>query len=225
MFRDLRRLISTRPMMLPALAATAVLLAACGPANSGAAPAVSASPAASAPTTATAPTTDSAPTTAASSSPSPTAGGPTTAAANTAACTTKGLSIDIVEASGGAAAGSNYLLVRFKNTGTTACTLYGWPGVSLVGDGNGTQLGAAAQRVQSGERRTVTVQPGKRTTALLQVSNAGNYPKKTCGPVTADGFRIYVPNQKAAVYVARKTPACSKSGVTLLHIAPVGTSG
>ncbi len=197
MFRDLRWL-----MTLPALAATAAFIAGCAPASNGAA--TSPAPAAS---------------TSAVPASTPASEGAI------GACTTKNLAIDIVEASGGAAAGSNYLLVRFKNTGQTACTLYGWPGVSLVGDGNGTQLGAAAERVRGNDRRTVTVQPGKRTTALLQVSNAGNYPKKTCGPVTADGFRIYPPNQKAAVYVALGTPACSKSKVALLHIAPVGTSG
>ncbi len=133
--------------------------------------------------------------------------------------------MDIIKAGGGGAAGSNYLLVRFGNTTGKPCTLYGWPGVSLVGDGNGTQLGAAAKRVQGGDRHTVTIRPGKRTTALLRVSNAGNYSRSDCDPVDADGFRIYAPDAKDAVYVKRKTPACRKSGVALMDIAPVGTSG
>lgn len=131
----------------------------------------------------------------------------------------------VTEAEGGAAAGSNYLLIEFTNTGDAPCTLYGWPGVSLVGHRNGTQLGAPARRVRSEDRRTVTLQPGKKTTALLRVTNAHNYSEVQCGPTTADGFRIYVPGQTAAVYVARKTPACSKDLVTLIDIAPVGTSG
>ncbi|GAA3604335.1 DUF4232 domain-containing protein [Microlunatus ginsengisoli] len=131
----------------------------------------------------------------------------------------------VTEAEGGAGAGSNYLLITFRNSGSTSCTLYGWPGVSLVGDGNGAQLGAAAVRVQSDQRRKITVRPGKQTTALLQVAEAGNYASADCDPATADGFRIYVPNQTAASYVARSTPACRKSGAKLLQIAPVGTSG
>jgi hypothetical protein len=133
--------------------------------------------------------------------------------------------VGVTEASGGAAAGSNYLLVTFRNTSGHPCTLYGWPGVSLVGGGTGTQLGAAALRVDSGARKTITLQPGKQTTALLQVAQAGNFSTSACDPATADGFRIYVPNQKAAVYVKKGTPACRKSGAALLHISPVGTSG
>ena len=159
-----------------------------------------------------------------SASTSPSAGS-SPSGVGTAACTTGDLKLGIAEASGGAAAGSNYLLITFRNTSSAPCTLYGWPGVSLVGDGNGTQLGAAAVRVDSGAQKTVTLQPGKQTTALLQVAQAGNYSSSACDPATADGFRIYVPNQKAAVFVKKSTPACRKSGAALLHISPVGTSG
>ena len=145
--------------------------------------------------------------------------------AGTAACTTGDLQLGITEASGGAAAGSNYLLVTFGNTAGHPCTLYGWPGVSLVGGGNGTQLGAPAVRVDSAARKTITLQAGKQTTALLQVTQAGNFSTSACDPATADGFRIYVPNQKAAGYVKKSAPACRKSNAALLHISPVGTSG
>lgn len=99
------------------------------------------------------------------------------------------MQVSIVEAEGGAAAGSNYLLVQFRNTASIACTLYGWPGVSLVGDGNGTQLGAPASRVQADDRKVVRIAPGKQATALLRVTQAGNY-KDNCELVTADGIRI-----------------------------------
>ncbi len=160
--------------------------------------------------------------TAAPATPSDTGASASPSETDAPACTTDDLAVSIAEAPGGGAAGSNYLVVRFRNTSSAACSLYGWPGVSLVGDGNGTQLGAAASRVQPEARRVVGIEPGKQTTALLRVTQAGNY-GDSCEAATADGFRIYVPNQKSAVYVARKTPACRNKSIKLMEIAPVGT--
>jgi hypothetical protein len=171
----------------------------------------------------TAPVTSTASSSSSSSgAPAGTSGSASESGATVPPCTTGDLDVSLAEAEGGAAAGSNYLLVQFRNTAAIACTLYGWPGVSLVGDGNGTQLGAPASRVQPDDRRIVRIEPGKQATALLRVTQAGNY-GHSCDLVSADGFRIYVPDQTAAVFVTRKTPACRKKGVELMEIAPVGT--
>ncbi len=115
--------------------------------------------------------------------------------------------------------------MSFTNHSGSSCALYGYPGVSFVGDGNGTQLGAAARRSSDGKERTVDLGAGETTTALLQIANAGNFDAKSCAPTTSDGFRVYPPASKTSAYVSYKTQACQRSGARQLSVSPVGTSG
>lgn len=63
-------------------------------------------------------------------------------------------------ADGGGSAGHYELEIVLENEGADPCTLQGWPGVSFVGDGDGTQLGGAdGLRVYPpGEKRSLLVQ-------------------------------------------------------------------
>ena len=125
----------------------------------------------------------------------------------------------------GAAAGSTYDTIRLTNTGTATCTLYGYPGVSLVGHGNGTQIGAAARRDHGFTPKTVTVRGGASTTFVVQVTQAANYPKSDCDPTPADGLRIYPPGTKAALYLPLKSATgCAKTSVDVLTVRPVGAT-
>src|SRR6187402_1498905 len=96
-------------------------------------------------------------------------------------CSTAHLKGSIAEDNGGGAAGSVYEKIVLKNTGKHSCTLQGWAGVSLVGHGNGTQLGAAAKKDRSGLHATITIHPGKTAKIPLRVVQAANYPESTCG--------------------------------------------
>ncbi|QKE83683.1 DUF4232 domain-containing protein [Arthrobacter sp. NEB 688] len=149
----------------------------------------------------------------------------TSAAGRVGRCTVANLDVGVREPSGGAAAGSTYLLVAFRNTGSRSCVLDGFPGVSFVGKGDGTQLGAAAER--TGSARTVTLAPGRSTTSLLQVANAGSYPQRSCAPTTADGFRVYPPGSTEAAFVRQSVQACqgSTGSSPQLVVSSVGTSG
>ena len=123
------------------------------------------------------------------------------------------------------AAGSLYDTVRLTNSGATTCSLYGYPGVSLVGHGNGTQVGAAATRDRSVRPTTVTVRPGASTTFVVRRTQALNYPRATCAPTPADGYRIYPPDQAAALYLPlRDATGCATTTVHLLTVRPVGTT-
>lgn len=128
---------------------------------------------------------------------------------------------------GGGAAGSNYVLLTFKNRSGSTCTLYGYPGVSFVGKDNGTQLGVPAVRNRSGTPTNVKLVSGATTTALLQIANAGNYDAKQCAPTTADGFRVYPPGSRTSAYVAFPAQACQRDpgSSKQLSVSPVGTSG
>jgi hypothetical protein len=123
------------------------------------------------------------------------------------------------------AAGSVYDTVRLQNTGPDPCSLFGYPGVSLVGHGNGTQIGSAAQRDRSVPPRPVMVRAGGSTTFIVRLVQAGNYPRATCVPTPADGFRIYPPGNTAALYLPLKgATGCASTSVDLLTVRPVGAT-
>lgn len=140
-----------------------------------------------------------------------------------ARCSAGHLDVGLRTPDGAGAAGSTYLLLTFRNTGGDACRLSGFPGVSFVGKGNGTQLGAPAER--TGSAMAVTLAPAATTTALLRVVDAGVYPSRSCAPTTADGLRVYPPGSTDAAYVAHPLQACqgSTGSSPQLTVSSVGT--
>lgn len=134
----------------------------------------------------------------------------TVAAATTASrCTVRQLSLRLGTA--GHAAGSTYRPIVFTNTGTTACTLRGYPGVSYVAPRTAAQVGAAAFRDSAVPVQTVMLSPGGHAAALVQFVNYLNYPASTCVAKPVSGLRVYPPGSTSAAYIAfaHVTRACS----------------
>lgn len=179
-------------------------------------------------------TVTAAPTTGSSSAPPAGSSAPSTAPTPTAApsstggtaagdpaggrCDTGSLTGSIESGSGGAA-GSTYVHLALRNTGSSTCTLQGWPGVSFVGGGDGSQIGAAATRATESPHPTVTLAPGAVAVAPLQVATAADYPTEKCQPIAADGFRVYPPGSKESLFV-RDTDftACRSADAGLLSV-------
>ncbi|MDQ8045144.1 MAG: DUF4232 domain-containing protein [Solirubrobacteraceae bacterium] len=138
------------------------------------------------------------------------------------ACASANLKASLDFTTGGGAAGSTTGNLVLTNTGSSSCTLYGYPGVSFV-DGGGKQLGAAAAR-SGAAAKTVTVRAGDAAFAELKIADVLNYDDATCGRTTATGFRVYPPGEKAALFVERSTKACTKD-VAVLTVGPVSTDG
>lgn len=134
-------------------------------------------------------------------------------------CPTSDLQVRLGTSNG--AAGSTYLPIVFTNTGTVACTLYGYPGVSLAAGNPPAQVGAAAARNANQAPKLVTLAPGGAANATLQVTNAGNYPAATCSPTPASTLVVYPPNQTASVAVPFSTTGCAARGVNILHVSVV----
>ena len=149
--------------------------------------------------------------TASSSSATPSPSGP-------ARCTTTDLRVALTGGEG--AAGSTYYELTLTNTSGQACRTGGFGGVSLVGDGSGTQIGAPADRTETGKVRAITLQPDGQAKATLRVTNAENYSPSKCDPAPAEGFRIYPPNETHAAYVAQGSTGCRKDTVHLLTLTP-----
>ncbi|MCS6561359.1 DUF4232 domain-containing protein [Curtobacterium flaccumfaciens] len=124
-----------------------------------------------------------------------------------------------IEAGSGGAAGSVIVHLVLENTGSTTCTVQGWPGVSFVGGGTGKQIGAAAVAEKSSPHPTVTLAPGKTAVAPLKIVRAENYPAGDCSPQTPDGFRVYPPGSKQSLFVKDTDyQACASADASLLSV-------
>lgn len=122
-----------------------------------------------------------------------------------------------------AGAGSLHYRVLFTNTGGTTCVLRGTPGVSVVGDGNGTQLGKAATSIQSGVK-TVSLQAGDSVSAQLKVTNIGTNggPLSGCTVQQGDGYRVYPPHSTRAFFVQDPKAVACAQGPVFMSVGPVG---
>ena len=135
-------------------------------------------------------------------------------------CQTPELAGSLVPVEGGAGAGHYEIEVVLKNEAPDECWLQGWPGVSFVGDGDGTQIGEAATFDRSSPHETVTLAPGGSAHAVVRVSNAENYGDE-CGQTPADGLRIYPPGEKRSLFVRNDQltlTACADSDESLLQV-------
>jgi uncharacterized protein DUF4232 len=147
----------------------------------------------------------------------------TSGTAGLTACGASSLRVAVDSGQAGGAAGSTYVPVTFTNTSSSACGMYGFPGVSFVSadDSAGHQIGAAAQQNAQFAKQPVKLPAGGVAHAWLQVAEAGNYPAASCGPVTAHWLRVFAPGQTAAIYVSHSFDACSSSSAPLLTVMPV----
>lgn len=112
-------------------------------------------------------------------------------------CTAAGIDLSIGEGDG--AMGSVYYPLVFTNTGDDECTLAGFPGVSYVTGGDGTQLGGSAEW-EGPEGDVVTVAPGDSTSVTVREVNVHFFDPQDCEPAEADGLRVYLPGETSALY-------------------------
>ena len=197
----------SRAVLLLCVAVTA----GCASAASSSSPAAPGSPPVPSPATSAAVSTPAA-------APPPTLTPPATAPA---ACATSALLVRLGVAQG-YAGGADYV-IDFTNQSGAACTMYGYPGVSLVTGPPYAQIGLAAQRDNTAPVKLVTLIPGAMATAELQVVDAHNFSPQICRPVTATHLRVYPPNQTAPVYLASTSFGCAER-VQTLFIAAVQAS-
>jgi hypothetical protein len=187
--------------------AVAVLAAGCGSGHSNAAVTSELATVTVTQTETTAPTTPAAAVTTASSAPT------------TPACVTAHLTVTLGQGNG--AAGHTIYPLRFTNTGSDACILGGFPGVSYVtGSTTHTQVGAAAIR-NGAAGGAVTLPPNAAATAQVSVGSTGPYPPATCRAIKATGLLVYPPGSTQAVFVAQPLTVCSNTTLTTLSVETI----
>ena len=129
-----------------------------------------------------------------------------------------------IDDGGGGAAGSVGVALILTNAGDRTCELQGWPGVSFVGGGDGTQLGASATLDRSTAHPTVEIAPGGYAQAILTMVQAGNYDDAECEPQQSEGFRVYPPGSTASLYIeagGRLFTACTSPDVQQLSVGAI----
>lgn len=134
-------------------------------------------------------------------------------------CATNDLEITTADSQG--AAGSTLVNVVFKNTSSEPCSMRGFPGVSMVANHNGTQLGKPAQREKDVPSKDVKLDPGASAIAPVKITQVGALDPQECKPQDADGLRVYPPEQTKAAYVPMKNLEGCSGEVEYLSVQPV----
>jgi hypothetical protein len=119
-------------------------------------------------------------------------------------------------ADGGAAASRRFGHLRLRNVSDRSCVVQGYGGLSFVGHGDGTQIGAAAARTPS-KRPRVVLTPGQSASSLVAVTSPDPYPASTCRRTRTDGFRVYVPDSHLAKFVPFRTVTCANPKLVMLE--------
>ena len=134
-------------------------------------------------------------------------------------CGNSDLSVSYRHTPGGEGMNQIYGWIVLRNRSHHRCSTGGYGGISYVGHGNGTQIGAAATRWK-GNVRTYVLRPGQRLRSQIDETNAGVYDRSECRPRHVDGFRVYVPNARLSQYVPHPTTGCANAHVHLLAHGP-----
>jgi hypothetical protein len=108
-----------------------------------------------------------------------------------------------------------YGKIVLRNVSRESCWVKGYGGLSYVGGGNGTQIGAAADRTPS-QTPQVILAPGDSARSAIVETSFGPYPAKQCRPTKVDGFRVYVPDETRSIFIEHPTTGCANPAVHLL---------
>ena len=143
---------------------------------------------------------------------------PSSAQAAVAHCANANLAATLVNLQG--TAGSRIGDLRLTNISRGQCWTRGYPGVSYVGFGNGTQIGRAATW-DAGPVRTITLAPRQHADAPIRLVNVHNYAASVCRPTPVDGLRVYVPGSRLAKFVPYRTTGCRSTNLTTIFVKPL----
>jgi hypothetical protein len=136
-------------------------------------------------------------------------------------CATTGLKLAVGQPNG--AAGTIFYPLDFTNTSSSACTMYGYPGVAFVSAPGGSQIGAPAARRSPPVPALITLAPGATAHATLAVSDVlvGN---NCVHKVQVKWVQVYPPDQFSALFARLNRPGCADKSLVTMGVTAV-TSG
>ncbi len=118
---------------------------------------------------------------------------------------------------GGDAAMSHvYGRIVLTNTSDHTCSIRGYGGLSYVGGGDGTQIGAAGDAHHEQRCGRSWSPRGSRCAAGWSRPRAGPYGRVACRHAHVDGFRVYLPDETHSQFVKHPTVGCRNRHIHLL---------
>jgi hypothetical protein len=132
-------------------------------------------------------------------------------------CRANDLRVTVTRGSSGT--GHTWYTIRFTNLSSSACTLYGYPGVSAIKHLGGQRIGKAAARDHQVHSGRVTIAPGGKAHAYLTVIHTDRLPA-SCNPATGHWLRVYAPGQTAPQVAHRAVSVCT-DGTRNMSVRPV----
>ncbi len=134
-------------------------------------------------------------------------------------CLTTDLRVTVGAANG--AAGTVYYPLDFTNASTTACTLYGYPGVAFVSSPGGSQVGVPAGRGSTGPPALITLPPGATAHATLGVSDVLIGDNCAHHQVQVNWVQVYPPDQYSALFAPLSRQGCADGSLVTMHVTTV----
>lgn len=119
------------------------------------------------------------------------------------------------------AAGTFYTDVVLTNISSSACSLYGYPGVSFVTAPGGSEVGAAADRNPISPAQVIKVAPGSQVNFLMGLTDVGVYPASECQPTSVSWLRVYPPGDYGSLYVQYSAQTCAVTSLVVLRVSTV----
>jgi hypothetical protein len=121
------------------------------------------------------------------------------------------------------AARGTYYTLEFTNVSHRACSLYGYPEVSVYTDSRapGSQIDSTAIRDTSVRPEPVMLAPGATAHSVLRVVITGDTKPAGCAQVTADELRVTLPHQGRSAFVPVDIPVCSAKGHPSLSVQAI----
>jgi hypothetical protein len=118
-----------------------------------------------------------------------------------------------------------YYPLKFTNVSSSACTMYGYPGVAFATSPGGTIIGApAGRRTTSGITPTlITLQPRGTARAVLGVSDVlvSNQCHQNQTPVNT--VQVYPPDQYTALFAPFTGTGCTLKSLVVMWVSPVAS--
>ncbi|WP_051798295.1 DUF4232 domain-containing protein [Catenuloplanes japonicus] len=130
-------------------------------------------------------------------------------------CHTADLTVIITP--GGGAAGHHGEKLTFTNASAMPCTLEGFPGVSFVTGDDGAQVGADFKR-EGDKAEKITLEPGQSAATELLLPDTG---AADCEATETRGFRIYPPDETAAIFISSPQQACKETDKGIATVRPL----
>jgi hypothetical protein len=116
---------------------------------------------------------------------------------------------------GDSALPGTYYQLQFSNVGHSACSLFGYPGVSEI-NAKGQEVGLPSTKTVT-PVSTVTLRPGQTAHVVLFVGIAQNY--GSCSVKNGTALRVFPPNQKSSWLIHFPAQMCA--GKSTMSADPV----